>query len=82
MKKKIKLIKAFWINMRKCFVAIKPFGLEHFSCEKKIQIELLELLQELKAPLKASPKYCTGLLNQTQVVMCSRLDVNPLARRW
>jgi hypothetical protein len=59
-----------------------PLGLERFSREEKVQIELLELLRELKAPLKAFSQYSTGLLNQTHVVMCSRLDVNPLARRW
>jgi hypothetical protein len=30
-----------------------PLGLERFSCLEKVQIELLELLRELKAPLKA-----------------------------
>ncbi len=30
-----------------------PLGLERFSREEKVQIELLELLRELKAPLKA-----------------------------
>ena len=30
-----------------------PLGLQRFSREEKVQIELLELLRELKAPLKA-----------------------------
>ena len=30
-----------------------PLGLDRFSCEEKVHIELLHLLKELKAPLKA-----------------------------
>ena len=37
-----------------CFLLrSNPLGLERFSREEKVQIELLELLRELKAPLKA-----------------------------
>jgi hypothetical protein len=72
-KKKVNLIEAFWIYENLCLLQSNPLGLEHFSCEENLQIKFLELF------LKHSPEYSTGLLNQMQVVMCSRLDVNPLA---
>jgi hypothetical protein len=34
-------------------IKLKPVGLERFSCEENVQTKLLELLRELKAPLKA-----------------------------
>jgi hypothetical protein len=37
-----------------------PLGLERFSREEKVQIELLELLRELKAPLKAFSQTSKG----------------------
>ena len=32
-----------------------PLGLEQFSREEKVQIELMQLLKDLKVPLKAFP---------------------------
>jgi hypothetical protein len=39
--------------MKSVLLQSNPLGLEHFSCEEKVQIKLLELLRELKAPLEA-----------------------------
>ncbi len=49
-----------------------PLGLVRFSREEKVQIELLQLLPDLKAPLKSFPSLSIGQQNQMRVADFSR----------
>ncbi len=58
-----------------------PLGLDRFSCEEKVHIELLHLLKDLKAPLKAFSCILIGQQRLTTRVMCSRWTLNLLVGR-